>query len=334
MKYSTMTMLSFTLLAGTAQASPTSYLLSGTGTTSTYKNGYAPSVVKAISPITEEALFGKTENRDGGGTLDNITGCAAETESLCFGLGQGNVVAASDEVANGKVCVVRSDLEPEFTFLFSNGQIDEWGTVRKNWAAGRVALVTSAESSGSKATAQDIIAASEDLANAPVEELENWDAVVAAVKDNPRKIGFTHRYADPSGFLNDLGDDHDLNVFGLAEKGLRDVKHADGADVYTVDRAPYNMSKRTLSVESAISMATPVVLFGNCASTLTNEGDREFLDKVHADIAALPAESFAVDLGAITNFVNKHVQRDKENSTGLWSHFDSIVSGGKELLPE
>lgn len=315
-----------------SQAASAAYLVSGTGEGSTYKMGYAPPIVKAISPITEEALFGKLENRDGKGTLDNLEVCAAETETLCFGVGQGNLVAKSEQVQNGDVCIVRSDLPAEFVFLFSNGQIADWGSVRKNWSAGRITMATSASSSGSAATLEEIRQSAADLAEAKINELESWDAVIDAVKGSPRVIGFTHRYPDPSGFLDSLGDDHKLQVFGLAERGLRAVKHADGGGVYTVDTVPFNITKRTLSVESTVSMGTPVVLFGNCPTKLSNQGDHEFAAEVHEKIKSdVDVADLAVDLGFITNFVNKHIKRTAGEGDGLWSHFDKAIEKAKEL---
>jgi len=316
-----------------SQSVSAAYLVSGTGEGSTYKTGYAPSVISAVSSITEEALFGKLEDRDGKGTVDNLKVCAAETETLCFGVGQGNVVATSEQVQNGDVCVVRSDLPAEFAFLFSNGQISDWGNVRKNWAVGRITLVTSAASSGSAATLEAIRQSAADLADAKIQELESWDAVIDAVKNNPRMIGFTHRYPDPSGFLDTLGDDHKLQVFGLAERGLRAVKHEDGGSVYTVDTVPFNISKRTLSVESTVSMGTPVVLFGNCPTKLSNQGDHQFAAEVHEKIRSnVDAADLAVDLGFVTNFVNKHIKRTAgEGGDGLWSHFDKAIEKAKEL---
>lgn len=324
--------ISFVATLALSQTAAAAYLVSGTGEGSTYKMGYAPSIIEAISPITEEALFGKVENRDGKGTVDNLIVCAAETETLCFGVGQGNLVAKSEQVVNGDVCIVRSDLPAEFAFLFSNGQITDWGSVRKNWGAGRIALATSASSSGSRATLDAIRQSAADLADAKIEELESWDAVIDAAKTNPRVVGFTHRYPDPSGFLDTLGDDHDLQVFGLAERGLRAVKHEDGGSVYTVDTVPYNISKRTLSVESTVSMGTPVVLFGNCPTKLSNQSDHEFAAEVHEKIkSTVDADDLAVDLGFVTNFVNKHVKRTAGDGDNLWSYFDQAIEKAKEL---
>jgi tRNA(Leu) C34 or U34 (ribose-2'-O)-methylase TrmL len=325
MKYSAVALL----FVSSAVSANNAYFVSGSGETSTYKNGYAPPAIEAITPITENALFGQLMDRDGNGTVGNVETCAAETEALCFGIGQGNIVANMPQIENGEVCIIRADLEPEYSFLFTNGRLKDWGSVHKNWIDGRLTIVTSASSSGSVATLQQIIESSPDYEKATVVKVDNWDEVIQQVKSNDRIVGFTHRYADASGFLDTLGDEHDLLVFGMAERSLRSLNHKTGEPIFRTDEVPFNISKRTLSVQKTVSMGTPVVLFGNCPERLANAGDHGYAHEVHKEISALPVDKFAVDLGFVTNFVNKHITLVRDDSNALWEAFEQAKSAAK-----
>lgn len=312
------------LSAGAASANG-AYLVSGSGSGSTYKNGYAGPIVAALSPITEAELFGKVEDRNGNGTVGNLETCAAETSgALCFGIGQGNIVAKSQQVANGDVCVIRADLEPEYTFLFSaNERLNDWGDIRSNWEAGRVTIYTSDTSSGSLGTLQEIAAAT-GFANANVETLPSWDAVVAKVKSDPRAVGFTHRYADPSGFLNELVDDHGMTVTGLAERALRRQEHANGEPVYSVNmEVPYETTRFGTAIETTPSMGTPVVLFGTCPSKYGTEA--QYVQAVHDAIGALDGDAFAVDLGFWSSLANRAAAAGSAASDKGWDYFDDLT---------
>lgn len=306
------------LSAGVASANG-AYLVSGSGSGSTYKNGYAPPIVEALTPITEEELFGSVQDRDGNGTVGNLETCAAENSALCFGIGQGNLVAKSAQVQAGEVCVIRADLDAEFTFAFTNNpRLDDWGKIRKAWEAGRVTIYTSATSSGSLGTLQEVADAA-GFTNAKFETLPSWDAVIAKVKSDPRAIGFTHRFADPNGWLNDLVDDHGMTVTGLAERALRRQTHANGEPVYMVDNAPYDAYRLNTAVNTTVSMGTPVVLFGTCPSQYG--GEAEYVQAVHDRIAALPADDLAVDLGWLASLMNNMASLGDAG----WDHFDQLI---------
>ena len=323
-------------LALAAAPAHAAYLVSGSGEGSTYKNGYAGPIVEAVSPFTEAALFGEVEDRDGSGTVGNLETCAAEKQDMCFGIGQGNIVAKSPQVANGEVCIIRADLEPEYGFAFlNNKRLKDYGAIRKNWEAGRISFVVSSTSSGSRGTLEEIRAAAGfDPAKAKIEELGSWDAVIREVKRNPRAVGFTHRFADPSGFLSDLVDDHDLTVTGMAERALRREKHANGEPVYTVNtHVPYD-TEGVLGaggVATTASLGTPVVLFGNCPDKMTEFG--EDAAEVHAQIAKLPREDFAVDLGWMADISNTIAATAEQGGADEgWKLFDDMIKKGGELL--
>ena len=313
-----------TLSAGMAMANG-AYLVSGSGEGSTYKNGYAGPIVESVSPITEAELFGSVEDRNGNGTVGNLQTCAAEASgALCFGIGQGNIVAKSQQVADGDVCVIRADLEPEYTFLFSqNDRLNDWGDIRRQWEAGRVTIYTSDTSSGSLGTLQEIAAAT-GFASANVETLPSWDAVVAKVKSDPRAVGFTHRYADPSGFLNDLVDDHGMTVTGLAERALRRQTHANGEPVYSVNmEVPYETTRFGTAVETTPSMGTPVVLFGTCPAKYGSEAP--YVQAVHDEIAGINAGEFKVDLGFWSSLANSAASAGSAASDTGWAYFDDLT---------
>ena len=319
------------LMAGSAHAA---FLVSGTGPGSTYKNGYAEPIVEAASPITEEALYGKVENRDGKGTLDNLRVCANTTDDICLGIGQGNLVAKSEQVKSGDVCIIRADLEPEFTFLFSdNSRLTDWGAIRENWGAGRITIYTSSTSSGSIGTLNEVKEAT-GFEDAKIEALDSWDAVIREVKQNPRAVGFTHRYADPSGFLSTLVDEHNLTVTGLAELSLRRVTHANGQPVYTVSmNVPYDTEgvMGLGGVATTPSMGTPVVLFGTCPSKFG--GEAQYVREVYDEIASIPADKLKVELGTISKIIN--AVAGKSESVGAdrgWEFFDSMVERGGALI--
>ena len=311
------------MVAGGAYAQE-AYLVTGTGPNSTYKNGYAGPIVEALSPITEAELYGDVEDRNGNGTVGNLATCAAESFDLCFGIGQGNIVAGSQEVANGEVCVIRADLEPEYTFLFSNNdRLGDWGAIRRQWEAGRVVIYTSDTSSGSLGTLQAIAEAT-GFTNARVETLPSWDAVIQKVKSDPRAVGFTHRFADPSGFLNDLVDDHGMTVTGLAERALRRLTHANGEPIYSVNmEVPYDVYRVNTAVNTTPSMGSPVVLFGTCPSQYGSEAP--FVEAVHAEIAGLDASEFDVDLGFWASLVNSAAAAGSAASEAGWDYFEELT---------
>ena len=323
-----------TLVAFASTMANAAFLVSGSGSGSTYKNGYAGPLIKAISPITERELFGRVEDRDGNGTLGNLKTCAATTSDICLGIGQGNIVAKSPEVASGDVCVIRADLEPEYAFLFSrNPQLADYGVIRKNWQAGRIKIYVSKTSSGSKATLEDIRkVAGFDPTKAQIVELESWAAVTDEVRDNPRAVGFTHRFADPSGFLQDLYDDHGMTITGIAERALKTAKHSNGETVYTVNmEVPYDVYRAFTAVRVTPSMGTSVVLFGNCPNKID---EAEIVQSIYNEIAEIPSEEIAVDLGTVSNLINSIAgtgSKITQGDTG-WTFFDDMVKKGGDLI--
>ena len=323
-------------LALSAGAADAAYLVSGTGSGSTYKNGYAPAIVKAISPATEAVFFGEVEDRDGKGTVSNLAVCAAETEDLCFGIGQGDVVAGSEEVASGDVCILRSDLEPEYAFAFvDNAQLQDYADLRANWERGRVAFYTAETSSGSLATLVNLReAAGFDPEQAVIATLPDWGAVIDKVASDPRAVGFTVRYPDPTGFLSDLVDDHDFTVLGVAERTMRRATHADGSAVYTVSLdVPYD-TKGLLGAGGTAttpSLGAPVVLFGNCPDKL---GDfASDAEDAHEAIRALPAEAFAVELGWMADLKSKIAdQSQRMGGDQAWAWAEEMATKTGDLI--
>ena len=321
------------LSAGTANAA---YLVSGTGSGSTYKTGYAPSIVEAISPATEAVFFGEVEDRDGKGTVSNLEVCAAETEDLCFGIGQGDVVADSPQVASGDVCILRSDLAPEYAFAFvDNAQLQDYADLRANWERGRITFYTSETSSGSLATLENLReAAGFDPATAKIETLPDWNAVIEKVGSDPRAIGFTVRYADPTGFLSDLVDDHGFNVLGVAERTMRRAQHADGSAVYTVNLdVPYD-TKGLLGaggMATTPSIGAPVVLFGNCPDKLGDfAGDAR---EAHETIRQLPASAFDVELGWMADIQSTIADQSQQmGGDEAWAWAEDMATRTGDLI--
>ncbi|HUF56102.1 MAG TPA: hypothetical protein VMM55_06015 [Thermohalobaculum sp.] len=323
----------FALSSGAVDAA---YLVSGTGSGSTYKTGYAPAVVEAISPATEAVFFGEVEDRDGKGTVSNLEVCAAETEDLCFGIGQGDVVAGSPQVASGDVCIIRSDLEAEYAFAFvDNSQLQDYADLRANWERGRITFYTSETSSGSLATLENLReAAGFDPGTAKIETLPDWDAVIQKVASDPRAVGFTVRYADPTGFLSELVDDHGFTVLGVAERAMRRLSHADGSPVYTVSLdVPYD-TKGILGaggMSTTPSLGAPVVLFGNCPDKLgdfaADAGD------AHDAIRQLPASAFDVKLGWMADLQSKIADQSQQmGGDEAWAWAEDMATRTGDLI--
>lgn len=329
---STVSILALTTGISYAQSA---YLVSGSGSSSTYLNGYAPSIVREVSPITEYFFFGEVKNMEGKGTLSNLEVCANERSAICLGIGQGDVVANSMQVLNGDVCVIRADLEPEYAFAFTNNsQVRDYSDIRANWSRGRVTMVTSETSSGSLATLEKIrTSAGFDVQKAKIQVVDSWNEVIDFVKSNPRAIGFTVRYPDPTGFLNTLRNDHSFQIMGMAEPALRREKHITGENVYVVNmETPYAVSGYMGfgGLETTPALGSPVVLFGTCPDRLEFPDD---VKAVYEKIEKIPAEKLEVELGWLSDMKTTIAGSSSSliESQG-WDWVDSIVQTTGNLL--
>lgn len=257
--------------------------------TSVYREKYAPKVEDVVKDVTGL----KVTHGDAKGTLDSIQKCANQTDRICLFVGQGNLLVDAPEVKDGKVCVVRTDLDPEYAYVFwqkggifsnnafySMDTLNSYDDVRAGWEAGTVTLVTSETSTGSVKTLENLAADIEkrlEGVDLKVQVLESWDAVKKEVKDNENAVGFTFRNGGGDTFLLDLQKKWNFAVAGFAERVLADNKtFEDGSPAFIFnDKAPYSEAGYIRnSQETTPALGSPVTLAANCPSRITNEVTR------------------------------------------------------------
>ncbi len=250
--------------------------------TSVYRTKYAPKVEDVLKEVTGLALA----HGDAKGTLDSIQKCAMQTEGLCLLLGQGNLLVDAPEVKGGKICIIRTDLDPEYGYVFFpeagyfSSKPKNYDDVRAGWENGTLTLVTSATSTGSVKTLENLEADIEkrlDGVDLKVKIVADWDAVKREVRDNENAVGFTFRNGGGDTFLLGLQEDWDFAVAGFAETVLADNNtFADGSPVFVFnDKAPYSEAGYIWnSEETTPALGAPVTLAANCPSRITDEVTR------------------------------------------------------------
>ena len=254
--------------------------------TSAYRAKYAPKVEETLKELTGLELVHGNAN----GTLDSIQKCAAETQSICLFLGQGNVLADAPEVKDGKICIIRPDLDPEYgyvfwqqggilsnNFFYSVDALNSYDDVRSGWMDGSITLATSATSTGSVKTLQDLEADFEtrfEGVDVKIEIAANWDAVKEMVRDNKDVVGFTFRNGGGDTFVRELQKNWNFAVAGLAEKVLADNKTFENGNPAFIfnDRAPYSESGYWRNSEEVTpALGSPVALAGNCPGQIADD---------------------------------------------------------------
>lgn len=231
------------------------------GSGSIYHQGYALPIAETLDQALRMMLYDTLSLRPSAGSGANITACAAERDHLCFGLAQGDVAAVSPAVTSGDVLIVRNDLPAECAFAFaSNEMIGNWKTVQKY--ARKITLYLPPENSGTTITLRQVIEADPAMAGAEitVKTIDGgWSEIVRAVEADPRGVGATVRYPDPSVLLDDLAD-KGFSVFGIAVPELLRLRLPSGEPIYTVNGAAPYTDPFLSTPETIATVCTPAAI--------------------------------------------------------------------------
>lgn len=231
------------------------------GSGSIYHQGYALPIAETLDEALRMMLYDSLTLRPSAGSGANIAACALERTNLCFGLAQGDVAAVSPAVISGEVLIVRNDLPAECAFAFaSNELISNWKTVQKY--VRKITLYLPPEDSGTTITLRQVIEADPAMADVEVRVKTidgGWSEIVRAVEADPRGVGATVRYPDPSVLLDDLAG-RNFSVFGIAVPELLRLRLTSGEPIYSVNGAAPYTDPFLSSPETIATVCTPAAI--------------------------------------------------------------------------
>lgn len=269
------------------------------GAGSIYHQGYALPIQDLLNQELRMMLYADLELMPSAGSGANIATCAEDRQNLCFGLAQGDVAANHPAIKSGKVTVVRNDLPAECGFVFaSNPQIASWRTVQKY--AGKITLYLPPADSGTAITFREVLATdpSIDPNDMSIEFVEGgWEAIQNAVENDPRGIGATVRFPDPSVMLDSLAD-RGFQVFGVAVPEMLRLTLPGGTPVYTVNgTAPYT-DPFLGRPESIATICTPAAIIATNPERIEDPILKEDLSQAITALRAANSKAFVPTRGS------------------------------------
>ncbi|MEM6762770.1 MAG: hypothetical protein AAF615_07835 [Pseudomonadota bacterium] len=286
---------------GSAQATEILIYTGGapTGEGSTYHNGMGKAVEEQLRELARP--FGYDVRRvPSGGAVANANACAAETQNICFGIGQGGLTYQA--VESGQTKIVRSDLPGECAMAFTNEpRLTNWRSVMDN--ARRVTFVVP-EGSGSEAFIRKVFEAEPSLQGIQpnFSYARGQDAILAEVKGTRGALGVFYAYPNPTGGMVNAAYDDDMNVMGILSPAVA----RGSTDFYLNRKAPYDLSWFGLGeTKTARAMCSKALLFSGDPSKLEDtwaQGDyEEFITKLQA----LPATAFVPEDGPLARLMKE-----------------------------
>lgn len=270
-----------------------------TGEGSTYHTGYGQAVEEQLRELAKP--FGYNVRRvPSNGAVANANACAAETQNICFGIGQGGLTY--DAVNSGATQVVRNDLPGECAFAFTaEPRLPNWKSVVEN--ARRVTFVVP-EGSGSEAFIRRVFAAEPGLQGVQpnFKFAKGQDAIFADVKANRGAVGVFYAYPNPTAGTIHAAYEADMTVMGILSPAVAQ----ESKDYYLNRKAPYSLTWYGLGeTKTEAAMCSKALLFAGQPAKLVDtwaQGDyQEFLDK----LKALPPEAFIPSEGSLSRLMRE-----------------------------
>lgn len=286
---------------GTAQATEILIYTGGapTGDGSTYHNGMGKAVEEQLRDLAKP--FGYEVRRvPSGGAVANADACAAETQNICFGIGQGGLTYTA--VEDGKTKIVRNDLPGECAMAFTaEPRLPNWRSVMDN--ARRVTFVVP-EGSGSEAFIREIFAVEPSLAGVEpnFHYAKGQDAIIAAVKSIRGAVGVFYAYPNPTDGMIHAAHEGDLSVMGILSPAV-----AQGSSDYYLNRkAPYALTWFGLGETKTVrAMCSKALLFSGDPKTLEDTWAQADYEEFIAKLKALPPEAFVPQDGPLAKLMRE-----------------------------
>ncbi|UOM36210.1 hypothetical protein [Acuticoccus sp. I52.16.1] len=277
-----------------------------TGEGSTYHNGMGQAVEEQLKELARP--FGYEVRRvPSGGAVANANACAAETQNICFGIGQGGLTY--DAVSGGDTQIVRSDLPGECAMAFTKeGRLPNWKSVMTN--AQRVTFVVP-EGSGSEAFIRRLFETEPSLEGVTpnFEYASGQEAIFKAVQSKRGAVGVFYAYPNPTDGMVNAAYDAGMSVMGILSPAV-----AKGSSDYYLNRkAPYDLSWFGLGETKTVpAMCSKALLFAGNPDKLEDtwaQGDyREFIQK----LKDMPAEAFIPQGGPLAKLMLEVEQLSEE----------------------
>lgn len=291
------------LLGTTAAAGATEILIytggAPTGEGSTYHNGMGVAVEEQLRELAEP--FGYEVRRvPSGGAVANANACAAETDNICFGIGQGGLVY--EAVERGDVQIVRNDLPGECAMAFTTEpRLPNWKSVVEN--ARRVTFVVP-EGSGSEAFIRRVFAAEPELQGIEpnFRYASGQQAIFDAVRSQRGAVGIFYAYPNPTDGMINAAAEAGMTVMGILSPAV--ARESD--DYYLNRKAPYELTWFGLGETRTVpAMCSKALLFAGNPDRLSDtwaQGDfREFIDR----LKALPEDAFVPKDGPLASLMRE-----------------------------
>jgi len=291
-----------------------------TGEGSTYHAGMGKGLAELLEEMSEP--YGYTVRRvPSGGAVANAEACAAETENICFGIGQGGLSYAPVEA--DKVSVIRNDLPGECAMAFTNEpRLPNWSSVVAN--ADRVTFVAP-EGSGSAAFIQKIFETEPDLQGKTPNfaYTSGQDAIIDKVRSIRGAVGVFYAYPNPTSGIINAAADADLTVMGILSPA---VAKSDPA-YYLNRKAPYELSWFGLGTTRTVrAMCSKALLFAGDPERLTDDWARGDFKEMIARLKSEPPEAFVPDGGPLADLMASVEELSEEYGVNeMVEDFDSQV---------
>jgi len=268
-----------------------------TGEGSTYHEGMGVGLQELLEEMSEP--YGYTVRRvPSGGAVANAEACAAETQNICFGIGQGGLTYAPVEAGN--VRILRNDLPGECAMAFTNEpRLPNWSSVVAN--AHRVTFVVP-EGSGSAAFVKRIFESEPELQGKQPNfaYTSGQDNIIATVKSTRGAVGLFYAYPNPTSGLINKAAEEDLRVMGILSPAVAKTDPA----YYLNRKAPYQLSWFGLGETRTVSaMCSKALLFVGEPAKLTDEWARGDFEEMIAKLEAEPAASFVPEGGPLAQLM-------------------------------
>lgn len=294
------------------------------GKGSTYHNGMGQGLMEVLEDLSEP--YGYNVRRiPSGGAVANARACAAETDNICFGIGQGGLTYP--EVESGAVSIIRNDLPGECALAFTNEpRLPNWRSVVEN--AGRVTFVVP-EGSGSEAFIKKVFESEQALQGvSPKFEYASGSAnIIERVKATRGAVGVFYSYPNPTeGMINDAAEE-DLTVMGILSPAV-----ARTDDAYYLNRkAPFELSWLGFGTTKTVAaMCSKALLFAANPETLGDEWARGDFEEMISKLQQLPASDFVPGDGPLAKLMR--TVEDLSEEYGVNEMVDDLEKQVKEQL--
>lgn len=270
-----------------------------TGEGSTYHNGMGQGVQELLEEIVEP--YGYDVRRiPSGGAVANANACAAETENICFGIGQGGITY--EAVESGATRILRADLPGECAMAFTaEPRLPNWKSVMEN--SDKVTFVAP-EGSGSAAFIERVFATEPDLAGtAPNFAFVSGQAnIIDKVANTRGAVGVFYAYPNPTDGLINAAAEEGLTVMGILAPTLGQSDPA----FYLNRKAPYELTWLGFGTTKTVSaMCSKALLFSGDPERLTDPWAKGDFEEMIQKLTEAEASAFVPEDGPLARLMRE-----------------------------